>query len=79
MSEMVERVAKAIHQERFGGKLIWGHYPDSEKACLEEARAAVEAMREPTESMISKGYDHVDYGGAHIESAWRAMVDEALK
>lgn len=41
-----------------------------------DARAAIAAMREPTEAMIVQGAD--GGGGEHI-TAWRAMIDAALQ
>lgn len=46
-----------------------------------EARAAIEAMREPTESMWAAGDDLVPFGSdvADPSAVYRAMIDEALK
>lgn len=54
--------------------------------CVKDARAAIEAMREPTEAMVKAGervvddhFDHWDPGRFHgIGEAWNAMVDAAL-
>lgn len=40
-------------------------------------RAALEAMREPTEAMIVAGCRHENMGD--MAGRWRAMVDEALR
>lgn len=77
MSEMVELVAKAIHQERFGGQLEWGRYPDAEKECLEEAYEAIKAMREPTDEMGEAADEWASMGTAL--KCWQVMIDEALK
>lgn len=55
----------------------------SEQVSIAQARAAIEAMREPTEGMIDEG------GRAYLISSgslpvtntrvWRAMIDAALK
>lgn len=74
MTEMIERVAKAIQSALSEGTP--GRDPDRMERI---ARAAIEAMRDPTEAMIDKGYDHVDYGGTDIEAAWKDMIDAALK
>jgi len=44
------------------------------------ARAAIEAMREPTEAMVDAGYEAGGYtpDPSNIEGAWRAMIDAAL-
>jgi hypothetical protein len=65
MSEMVERVARAI-QDR---ARIYDCDPGDpiEAWAIESARAAIEAMREPTGPMVDHYPD------------WQAMIDEALK
>lgn len=79
MSEMVERVAAAIKSEF--------RPPDgipsmtlSDDACTRFARAAVAALRDPTESMLRAGAkgcgeDREEVAGG----AWEAMIDAALK
>ena len=81
MSEMVERVAQALHaywlQYYDGPKQLtpWddlGHMHKTYGVGL--ARAAIAAMREPTQDMwLAYAPD------ATIERNWRAMIDEALK
>jgi len=64
---MIERVARAICKTEntvYG----WQHYEDC-------ARAAIQAMREPTEAMRVEGVRHHDT----VESIWQAMIDEALE
>lgn len=75
MTDMIERVAWAIC-----GTDPWGTHVD-------DARAAVEAMREPTEAMtkagvafamrisLSEGYRWPDY----IADLYRTMTDAALR
>lgn len=78
MSEMVERVAKAI----WDSPLFFGLITDEKRRdgswhdCTALARAAIEAMREPTDEMVlaSEAIDAV-YPSEH----WRAMIDAALK
>ena len=87
MSEMIERVAKAIWEAK-------GSSQDVEAAFHEMARAAIAAMREPTKHMLAKGetavdnnidstsdtegsYDIINRMGAAAGS-WRAMIDAAL-
>ncbi len=86
MSGMVERIRKAIEAQidpdgwiekpddfefgltpRFDGRL------DLPKI----ARAAIEAMREPTEAMVDAGW--ADATAEDAIGVWRAMIDEALK
>lgn len=85
MSEMVERVSRALCRLAFRSgdipphdverqvDLNWHLFP-------EHARAALEAMREPTEDMFrgtmdlisgQKPFSPIEY--------WHAMIDEALK
>lgn len=82
MSEMVERVARAICR----GNLLFN---DPDEADLDEkvdgwwgnhidtARAAIEAMREPTVEMMDALDDGDEDGG--LENGWRKAIDEALK
>ena len=86
MSEMVERVAKEIYlhvnAETAGRPLA--EVADAYLAC---ARAAILAMREPTEAMVLAGDDaQTDIQGPDegIQVAmcssvpWQAMIDSAL-
>ena len=67
MSEMIERVAKAILKEQQTNRSA---FPDSRDI----ARAAIEAMREPTSAMAKAAYrDDAP------QVVWRDMIDEALK
>lgn len=88
-SEMVERVARAI---------AWAELPDYAKAVTTQdgmyvdpsysliARAAIEAMREPTDEMLIAGtpWYHDNWRKAHVredtsmEAIWQAMLDAAL-
>lgn len=73
---MVERVARAIVDRRHGkGAFIHGEN-------LADARAAIEAMREPTEEMREAwGAEDCDDHPAecHINPRrWSAMIDAAL-
>ena len=65
MSELVDRVAKAISAGIFGGATAEG-----------VARAAISAMREPTDRMKDAFYDEVHKSA---EAKWYAMIDEALR
>ncbi len=100
MSEMVERVAKAIHKVNDGRssknlRVPWEQCIQVYQELLRnEARAAIEAMREPTKQMIDKGltaisdnmettrdsYSSYDYAvEGTAYHGWAAMIDEALK
>ena len=82
-SEIIERVARAIYEGRNGpGCRAWGSQPAShQEPYLKDARAAIEAMREPTEAMLDAGkwvsplYD--DPTPAAVEY-WETMIEAAL-
>ena len=80
MSEMIERVARAICT-KLGG--IWteaGPDNDPDDFCDEYrriARAAIEEMREPTTAMLfgtKSEFSEISLGGV-----WGEMIDAALK
>jgi hypothetical protein len=68
MSEMVERVAKAIRAQANGFAVGWEREIDA-------ARAAIAAMREPTSEME----DAADDVSGTSQLAYRAMIDAALE
>ena len=69
MSSMIERVAKALQQEM--GTASFDEPPSS----FALARAAIAAMREPTEEMIVAW---IRAPGA-IKGGWQGMIDAALE
>lgn len=89
MSEMVERVARALDPEAFGHDfpvMAAKHYEVRRSISMKRARAAIEAMREPTEAMVKAVYDQADPGfcdepgeSTSPRDAWQQMIDEALK
>jgi hypothetical protein len=83
MSEMVELVARAMAEKQRGWD-VWDEISDDsdtdyigKNEFRDLARAAIEAMREPTEMMMDAGHGEI------LEQStlpvWQAMVDEALK
>jgi hypothetical protein len=91
MSEMIERVARAAY---FAGEGIdargafssandahWAHWWQEDRELHEAmARAAIEAMREPTKEMMSAMYrrnDDNDSEQATLEN-WQAAIEAAL-
>ncbi len=75
MSEMVERVARAVWEATYTSP--WGSSSmDAELMEVFRSRAvvAIKAMREPTEAMLRASYEPGPRG-----EKWRAMIDEALK
>lgn len=80
MSEMIERVAKAIGEMPWEGREPLNIHDDAEAI----ARVAVAAMRDPTGDMIDEGAGAIGGfidGGSAWEAtpiAWSAMIDAAL-
>ena len=69
MSEMIERVAKAIND-------VDGCYVQPQPWHYIEAKAAIEAMCEPTEEMLEAGAYDLDM---KLETQYKNMIDAALK
>ncbi len=66
---MTESVARAIADAL--GAEDW-------RSCVEAARAAVKAMREPTPSMLEAALpDMPDWG--YLPEDWRAMIDHVVE
>ncbi len=83
MSEMVERVAKAMCDAEMGHG-IFEAYKVHRDSYMTLARVSIEAMREPTEAMVdaANALDRVEAGLLMVATpnrAWEAMIDEALK
>lgn len=78
MSEMVERVARAISAEhiRLDGMTWEQCHPKYQEDRRRMARAAIAAMREPTQAMILGDNKHDDYDPKYV---WQLMIDEALR
>jgi hypothetical protein len=94
MSEkMVERVARALCGRTPDKKMYWfggkvGKLYRNWETSVPEARAAIAAMREPTEGMLK--ISNVDQALQELvednleiaetkKEIWQAMIDEALK
>jgi hypothetical protein len=80
MSDLIERVSRALCQSA-------GHDPGGKQQVssgeeenwtffVQAARAAVEAMRDPTETMIEAARDDVLIADA--SGVWRTMINVAL-
>lgn len=88
-NEMIERVARALTLHEGSdpdGPTTIADRPKRWMLVIEDARAAIEAMREPTEAMVAHAHEEFDLapfgifpGPFTLEKVWRAMVDEALK
>jgi hypothetical protein len=75
MSEMVERVARAIAYSETADVEMWS-------AFVEVARAAIDAMRGPPEVILRSvlpGLGPNDIPWMEAVGIWQAIIDEALK
>jgi hypothetical protein len=94
MNEMIARLAHAIAAELgrqddgqpflLDGDLRLEYLDQSDVDFAAVARAALEALREPTEGMADAGWADLDWGpggsecDANPRAAYRAMIDAAL-
>lgn len=89
MSKMVERVARALaanggyDPDHVSADPLQETYPDWHKY-IPDARAAITAMLEPTEAILSAGEAAMLFEGAHdcevpIYKIYNDMIAEALK
>ena len=86
MTDMIERVAKALYERNFDGKRAEPSIEPQWSIYTADARAAIAAMRECTPEMLDAGSAAHPAGGYTrgtllndiIECEWRAMVDAAL-
>ena len=92
MSEMIERVARALAEREginweaipVGGSTARQWRRDERTYWLDQAAAAIKAMREPTNFMLVEATENagpidccsVDEKGA--KEVWQAMIDAAL-
>lgn len=83
MSDIVERVAEAIALSGNGGTWDDWYNEDQKEFHRKRARAAIHALREPTEAMIEAEPDgdgewDKTNSAACAKAFWQAMVDAAL-
>jgi hypothetical protein len=78
MSEMVEKVAKAMHRVDALIQPSWESLEGEQEDYREYARAAIAAMREPTEAMI-RAMCGSDVLAENAKRDWQSAIDEALK
>lgn len=89
MNEMIERVSRAMEPYLWDQEITTKYpefVPEIDKMreySIARARKAIEAMREPTQSMLDAARS-IDPGVINDEYApasqhWAAMIDEALK
>lgn len=81
MSDMVEKVARAVCIALGHEPEEWAYSERVRERCRRIARAAMQAMREPTKAMLQAGRlnDSEDGASGNPESIWQAMVNAALK
>lgn len=94
MNEMIERVALALFKsiemadiadEETAKDFLENRWPERESYYLLRARAAVRAMREPTESMLDAACEvgpdtnSGPFDWVSAETVFVAMIDAALK
>lgn len=88
MSEMLEQVAKAMwdarraHANNSGVELeLWGDgtIPKA-NGIMDEARAAIEAMIDPTDNMLIRGSAAAEVcdDGWETNATWMAMINAAV-
>lgn len=79
MSEsMIERVARAIFSDRYPDE-DWKEY--QKRDYCGHARAAIEAMREPTDAMVDSGHSRPNdfqHGQTTVVEIYEAMIDAVL-
>lgn len=82
--DMVEKIAIALHErdqakEQPHFRIPWGQcIPKYQEELRGDARAALEAMREPTEDMILVNSDAAGPDDQATIADWNAMIDAAL-
>jgi len=79
MSEMIERVARAISAEHLGlDGMKWEDcHPKYQEDRMRMGRAAIEAMRNPPKELQDQAHWYLE--DANLEAWWNGLIDEALK
>lgn len=78
---MLEELAKAMVESTDGP---WDYLsPNGQLAAIEQVRAVLECLREPSEAMIEAGLDVLTDHGCNpltgdTEFTWQAMIDTVL-
>lgn len=81
---MIERVARAMWLKKEAltapPRVSWENAePKDRDFMLAVARAAIEAMREPSEAVTLAGEVAIETAGSfHTNDIWKAMIDAAL-
>jgi hypothetical protein len=78
-TEMIERVARVFYEAEWNTALV-PFEGETKEFAMTVARAAIEAMREPTPRMMTAFHDVCDpYGQCDWKKGWQAMIDAVLK
>lgn len=72
--EMVERVARVLDPDAWADEFPSMGTIRKREATIDKARAAIEAMREPTLDMISQGFEAI-----RMEEKWPTMLDRVWR
>lgn len=81
---MIEKVARALDPSLWRGMDDGMSMPVARQMSLDAARRAIEAMRAPSDRMISEGESAASIGigkprdGAALPRVWASMIDAAL-
>lgn len=81
MSEMIERVARAISNAHYDNQMQHNGGGTSEDDDRILARAAIEAMRNPPEAVTEAMFREMGSpsDGGYCDEAWAAAIKEILK
>ncbi len=75
---MIEKVAEALHAQTHLYLIPWETY-DNKESFREDARATIEAMKEPTEAMVQASTMIAPSWDDEISKIkWQAMINAAL-
>ena len=79
MNEMIERVARAMDPVCFIDLVadIEG-FQYRKLVALQNARVAIEAMREPTDEMVKAAFVTLELLEGSQDDCWKSMIDAAL-
>lgn len=76
----LEEVARAIVAKRYGHYAKWDELGLSGQAVWTDvARAALQALREPSEEMLTEGDELITSSLDSSRDVWRAMIDKAME
>lgn len=77
--DMIERVAQAIYASSPFPDGLEFLDPEPWRSCIDSARAAIAAMREPTGEMRNIIAADAMFGNGSLKENWQAMIDAALE